>query len=240
MLVAFSLGPRYGNQFIWVLALFAAAFTAFSLGEDLPRRKQVVVILLPPVLFTLAVGLFYFVLPARWATRILMLTTFAFGFYATLLVQNIYVISVARSIKLLQAAKTIGFLLAVISAFGLYYILYSLHAHLVFVVLGIFGISFLLIISVIWSVALADFVGKTELLHTVILTLALTEIGTFMTFWPVSVAFAAIFLAGNFYTFVGLSQHWLENRLFKRVLWEFVWVTALLFLILFFTARWGG
>jgi len=240
MLLAFLVGPGFGNQSVSVLALLAAIFTAFSLGEDLPRRKQVLVILLPPMLFTLACGLFFFVLPERWLTRLIMLTLFAFGFYAILLVQNIYVISVARSIKLLQAAKTIGFLLSVTSAFGLYYILYSLHTFLPFVVLGVFVISFLLILSVIWSVSLKEFIGREELSHAAVLALVLTEIGTFITFWPVSIAFAAIFLTGNFYTLVGLSQQWLENRLFKRVLWEFIWVAAILCIMLFVTARWGG
>lgn len=169
-----------------------------------------------------------------------MLGVFAFGFYAILLVQNIYVISVARSIKLLQAAKTIGFLLSVASAFSLYYILYSLHTLLPFLAIGIFVISFLLALSVIWSVALKDFIGKTELIHSAILALVLSEIGVFIAFWPVSIAFAAIFLTGNFYTFVGLSQQWLENRLFKRVLWEFIWVVVILCLMLFVAARWGG
>ncbi len=240
MLVSFLSGPGFGHQAVGVIAFFAALFTLFSLWGDLPRRKQVIIVLLPGIFFTIAAGFFYFVLPGRWATRLIMLAIFAFGFYATLLVQNIYTISVARTIKLLQAARTIGFLLAVASAFSLYYILFSFHTYVPFVAMGIFALSFCLIISVIWSVSLKDFVGKNELLHTLILSLVLTEIGTFITFWPVSVTFAAIFLAGNFYTFVGLSQHWMENRLFKRVLWEFIWVVSVLFVLLFFTAKWGG
>jgi hypothetical protein len=240
LIFAFLLGPNFANQSVGTLALCAALFTLFSLWGDLPKRKQAIITVLPAILFTIACGLFYFILPARWITRIIMFIIFAFGFYAILLVQNIYAISVARTIKLLQAARTIGFLLAVTSAFGLYYILFSLHTVLPVVVFGIAIVSFLLIIGVIWSVSLREFFGKTEFLHALVLTLVLTEIGAFITFWPVSVTFEAIFLAGNFYTFVGLSQHWLENRLFKRVLWEFIWVAVILFVILFFTAKWGG
>src|SRR5260221_13824639 len=32
--------------------------------------------------------------------------------------------------------------------------------------------------------------------------------------------------------FRSLSQHWLENRLFRSVLWEFIWVAVILFVIL--------
>lgn len=240
LLLAFLGGSEFGNQWVTILAFLSCVFTVFSLWGDLPKRKQIFIILLPGFLFTLGIGLFYFVLPARWLTRIIMLSIFAFGFYATLLAQNIYVISVARNIKLLQAARTIGFLLSVASAFCLYYILFSLHTFLPLVAFGVFIISFLLITAVIWSITLKEFIGKTEFLHILVLTIVLSEIGTFVTFWPVSVAFAAIFLTGNFYTFVGLSQHWLEDRLFKRVLWEFIWVAVILFVILFFTARFGG
>lgn len=240
MLISYLAGPGFSYQSVALVAFFEVVFTLFSLWGDLPKRKQVIIVFLPGMLFTIACGLFYFILPARWATRLIMLAIFSFGFYATLLVQNIYTISVARTIKLLQAARTIGFLLAVTAGFGLYYILFSFHTYLPVVAFGIFILSFLLIISVVWSISLKDFVGKEELLHTFVLSFVLTEIGALVTFWPVSVTFAAIFLAGNFYTFVGLSQHWMENRLFKRVLWEFVWVASVLFIILFFTARWGG
>lgn len=240
LLCAFLFGPTYAYQSVTVVAFFSSALTLYSLWPDLPHKKQVLIILLPGVLFTLSAGLFYFVLPARWATRLVMLFIFSLGFYATLLVQNIYAISVSRSIKLLQAAKTIGFLLAVASAFGLYYIIFSLHTLLPFVTVGIFVISFLLIVSVIWSISLKEFLGKIDLLYTCILAFALTEIAMVLTFWPITVTFSAIFLAGNFYTLVGVSQHWLENRLFKRVLLEFLWVSIILFIILFFTAKWGG
>src|SRR5581483_6686355 len=107
MLLNFSLGPNFTYLSSGVLAVFAGLLTLFSLWGDLPKRKQVVIVLLPSMLFTIAVGLFYFVLPQRWITRLIMLLIYGFGFYATLLVQNIYTISVARSIKLLQAARTI-------------------------------------------------------------------------------------------------------------------------------------
>lgn len=240
LLITYLAGPSYTNHSLVALIVLSSLCTVFSLWVDLPRRKQVIIILLPIVLFTAACFLFYFVLPARWATRIIMLLVFALGFYALLLVQNIYSISVSRTIKLLQAARTIGFLLAVTSAFGLYYTLYSLHTYIPLLAAGIFSISFMLILSVIWGVSYKEFVGKMELLHTFILTLVITQIGVLLTFWPVTVTFAAIFLAGFFYTFVGLSQHWLEHRLFKRVLWEYIWVAVVLVLVLFFTTRWGG
>ena len=239
LLIAYLLGPVSEAQTITILALLSFLLTLFCLREELQGIKWLIVVLLP-VIFTIACGLFYFLLPARWLTRLIMLVLFAVGFYATLLAQNIFLVSSLRSIKLLHAARTIGFLLSVVSAFGLYAVLFSLHTYLPVVVGVVAIVSFALIVPIIWSVLLGDSLGKKELLFVGVLTLALTELGTFITFWPVSVTFAAIFLAGNFYTLVGVSQHWLENSLFRRVLWEFVWVAVILSVILFFTTSWGG
>ena len=239
LLIAFLLGPRVEIQSIGVLSLSSVLLGLYCLRNDLSGKKWLIIILLP-LLFTIACGLFYYLLPARWLTRIIMLAIYAIGFYAILLAENIYIISTERSIKLLHAARTIGFLLSVVCAFGLYNVIFSLHTYLPFVVISIFIVSFLLILPTIWSMVLTDFISVRELIHTMVLTVAITEIGTLLTFWPVSVTFAAIFLAGNFYTLVGVSQYWVENRLFKRVLWEFVWVAVVLIIILFFTAKWGG
>lgn len=238
LLIAFLLGPDFEQRSIVIVAFLSLFLTLFSLSDDLSGKKWMFVILLP-VLFTITSGLFYFLLPSRWLTRIIMLFIFAIGFYAILLVENIYIVSSVRSIKLLHAARTIGFLLSVVCAFGLYSILYSLHAPFLYVGVAIFVISVLLIIPIIWSVSLKDTLEKNELFHVLVLALVLSEIGMFITFWPVSTTFASIFLAGNFYTLVGVSQHWLENRLFKRVLWEFLWVAVILVVVLFFTTKWG-
>lgn len=239
LLIAFLLGPEFEQQTIAILALLAFCATLYCLWQELTGRKWMIVVILP-VLFTISCGLFYFLLPSRWLVRILMLLVFSIGFYAMLLAQNIFLVSSLRSIKLLHAARTIAFLLSVVCAFALYDVLFSLHALLPVVVLGILVASFLLILPIVWNVSLTEALGSEELLHTMILTMVLAEVGTFLTFWSITSTFAAIFLAGNYYTLVGVSTHWLEHRLFKRVLWEFIWVAGILVAILFFTAKWGG
>lgn len=252
LLVTFLFAPKPENQpkifftYLAIVAISCLLLCLYSLWEEIKQQKKTIpIVLLPPLLFTLSVGLFYYALPPRWLSRIAMLIIFTSGFYATLLVQNIYAISVARSIKLLQAAKTIGFLLSVITALGYYYVIFSSHLPLPLVTIFIFIISLFLITPVIWSISLKDSLEKTELQHIFVLSLVLTEIGTFITFWPVFdfplfLFIASSFLAICFYSFVGLSQHWLENRLFGRVLREFIAVVIIVFVVLFFVARWGG
>jgi hypothetical protein len=251
LLFIFLFGPNFKEQSIITIILgivsivvITSLSTLLCLRENLTRGNWIIIILLP-VLFTLSCGLFYFILPARWLTRFIILLVFAIGFYAILLAENIYVVSSLRSIKLLHAARTIGFLLSVVTSFGLYYVLFSLQTYMPIIIVSIFVITFLLVLPIIWSVTLKESLRKEDIIHSFVLTLVLTEIGTFINFWPVfssSVSFviAMSFLSGSFYTLVGLSQHWLENKLFKQAMWEYLWVIVILFFVLFFLARWNG
>jgi hypothetical protein len=220
--------------------------TYLSLKEDIvSRKKAIAIILLPSLFFPIAATLFYFVLPARWLTRLIMLGVVGVGSYATLLVQNIYLVSVGRSIKLLYAARTVGLLLSVASAFCMYYLVFSFYTYLPVIAVALFVITFIHTIPAIWSVSLNNGLSKDEILHIAIISLAVCEIGTFLTFWPIfysslSLFVAAGFLMVNFYTLVSLSQHWLENRLFRQTLWEYIWILVILIAIFFFFPKWGG
>jgi hypothetical protein len=71
------------------------------------------------------------------------------------------------------------------------------------------------------------------------LSVALVEVATLLWFWPSSPTVIALFLAGFFYTIVGLSHMWFERRLFKGILWEYVWVSCITFFVLILFTQWG-
>lgn len=235
----FVIGPQWGRSLTFLLAGLSALLTTFSLRDELTSIYKWIVLVILPSMFILGIGLFYFLLPDRWLTRLIFLAFFAVCEYALLLTENIYVVSAIRNIKLLHAAHTIGFLLSVICAFGLYHVIYAFHfpffvvAPMVFLTTGLLGLP------ILWSIKLTDKGEKEDLLYVGVLALLIAQIGTIITFWPITATFSAIFLAGNFYTFLGLIQNWLEERLFQRVLWEYIWVAGILFVILFVTTKWG-
>jgi hypothetical protein len=66
------------------------------------------------------------------------------------------------------------------------------------------------------------------------------ELAFALSIWPVSASIYAIFLTGIFYTYSGLSHAWLEKRLFKGILWEYVWVGVLSVLFLLVFSKWGA
>ena len=67
--------------------------------------------------FTAAIALFYFLLPVRWLTRVPVAVLYAVGMYALLLTENIYNVAADRTIALLRAAQSIGYLLTLLTYF---------------------------------------------------------------------------------------------------------------------------
>jgi hypothetical protein len=71
------------------------------------------------------------------------------------------------------------------------------------------------------------------------LTICIIEIATVLWFWPSSPTVISLFLTGFLYILAGLSHIWFEKRLFKGVLWEYVWVGFVVVLVLLLFTPWG-
>lgn len=67
-----------------------------------------------------------------------------------------------------------------------------------------------------------------------VLALCLFELSIVLWFWPSTPTLISLFLTGIFYTIIGLSHAWFDRRLFRGVMWEYIWVGALVFFMLIF------
>lgn len=224
---------------VLLLSLLGALGLFIALYKDIKGTFWWPLLILP-FFFTLSFGLFYFLLPARFLTRITLSTIFAVGLYALYLSHNIYAVAGIRAIQLLNAAHSVGFLLTLVSHFFLINIIFSLHLIAPLVFLLIFLISFIFIFPILWSIKLEQGISKTVLVFTTTLALVTGELGLVLNFWPVSPVVATLFISGNFYAFVGLSQVWLERRVFKGTMWEYIGVAIIVFLVLISRTEWGG
>jgi len=102
---------------ISLLVLLTGAFSAWSFYEGLGKNMTWVSLVLP-MLFTLSVGIFWFLLPANMFTRIPIVIFYAIGIYVLSSTMNIYTVSSSlRTIGLLRAARGVGFVLTLITSF---------------------------------------------------------------------------------------------------------------------------
>jgi uncharacterized membrane protein HdeD (DUF308 family) len=63
------------------------------------------------------------------------------------------------------------------------------------------------------------------------IAVCILEIAFVLWFWPAAPTIIGLFLTGLFYILIGISQIWLDKRLFKGVMWEYIWVGVIIFLV---------
>lgn len=228
---------KSGILTIFILALLTDVLLLISLYKDFEENFSWQVLILP-FFYSLAIGLFYLLIPARFLTRVVMTSLYALGLYSLYLSQNIFTVSSIRTIALLSSARTVSFAITLLTYFFLTNVVFSLHSNIFVTSVLVFAFTFPLTISAIWNYSLEESF-KSNLLWTLLLSLALLEISIILWFWPSTPTLIALFLTGVFYTLVGLSQAWFEKRLFRGVILEYVWVAVVTFFVLFVSTIWG-
>lgn len=221
------------------LVVLTYILSAWGLREDLAGLEWLTLFILP-TMYAAAVPLFYFLLPVRWLTRLPTAILFALGMYAILLVENIYNVAAVRTIQLLRAAHSVGLLLTLVTCFLLFAIIFSLHLPFYWNFLLVFVTSFLLVLQSLWAMKLEAKISQEIFLYTVVTSLVLSELAFVFSFWPIQTIIEALFLTTVFYSLVGMVQQHLVERLFKRTVIEFIVVSAIVFMLVLLTTRWGG
>lgn len=222
-----------------VSVLFVGSFllSALVLREDLSGVEWVTLLILPS-LFTTAVALFYFLLPTRWITRLPIAVLYAIGMYALLLTENIYNVAAARTIALLRAAHSVGFLLTLVTYFLLIQTVLAYRFYGLIIMIFVGAITYPLTMQIIWAMTLAPMVGKRAKEVTVVITVIMVELAWIFSFLPVRTTLLALLLTTCFYGLVGMGQQYLMDRLYKRTVWEFFSVVVIVFAIVTLTVNW--
>jgi len=160
--------------FYIVASVLAYVLTAWVIFEDLKGVEWISLLILP-VMFVLGAGLFSYYLPvlvpslvglefdlgmARMIASVIRLLYFVLtglGLYAILLTENIFSVASVRSIALLRAARSVGFIMTLVTGLFFFHTILSLKLIFWGVGLLVFAVSFLLSFQGFWSVDL-----KTE------------------------------------------------------------------------------
>ncbi len=223
---------------ISLLSLLAAGFTLWALREALAGIRYLTVIILP-ALFTAGVGLFYFLLPSTWLAVLPIALLYGFGFYALLLTENIFSVSAIRTIQLFRAAQAVGFLLTLLTAFFLYDTVFSFKFYAWTNAFLVILISFPLYLQGLWSINLEEKIGRELINFTVVLALVSAELALIISFMPLTIAMSSLFLTTVVYVTLGLCQAHFQGRLFKRTVYEYLAVGAIVLMVMILTINWG-
>lgn len=221
-----------------ILAAFTVLFLYLVLRKDLKGSSYFPIFILP-FFYTLSFSLFYSLIPSRLVSRLLLTAVYSFGLYSLFLTENIYVISSIRTINLLRSARIVSFVITIFILFFLFNFVFSLRLPF-FVTPIIIGIlSFLMCFQSLWTYTESRDIRIVTIFSSYI-SFMLAELALVLSMWPVSAAIYAIFLTGIFYTYSGLSHAWMERRLFKGILWEYMWVGFLSILFMVVFSKWGS
>lgn len=222
---------------ILLLGLVSYGLSAWALSDDL-KGIEWLTLLVPPTLYTMAVSLFYFLLPDSWLSRLFVLGTYGLGMYAWHLTENIFSVAAMRTIQLLRAANAVGFLLTLVTGFFLWGTVFSFRWPFWVNGLLVGVISWALLVSGLWSVTLENKLNRMVRLGSLTGALVMGELGMGISLWPVSVAVASLMMVGGFYVILGLLQYYLQGRLFKNTINEYVGAGIVIWVVAWIASSW--
>lgn len=191
-----------------------------------------------PIFLSLGFYLFYFLFPGRWLTRFPFIIFYMVSLYANLLISNIFYIGVEKNLGLYRAAFSVNFLYQNILAFFFFNVLFSFRQSFLINMIFSFIIVFLLSLHLFWSIRLKKYLEKEVLKFSIFLGLIFFEAGFILSFVPIKTTISALFLTSLYYSLAGIFYHYLDNRLFKNVIREYLIVLIFVFIISILTLSW--
>lgn len=222
----------------FILSIVTTFVIYLILRKDLSKSFHYPLFILP-FFYTLSVSIFYLLIPPRLISIILLTIFYAFGLYSLFLTQNIFAVSSVKTINLLRSARIVSFVITVLVHFLIVNIIFSLRLP-VYVTPFLIGFTGgLLTMQSLWVYVLERSQVKELITYSSIIGFLLMQLSFVLVIWPIDASIYSIFLTGIFYTYSGLSHAWFEKRLFKGVLWEYIWVGFLSIFILLAFAKWG-
>lgn len=227
---------------VLILSIFSYLLSVWSLKEDIVGIEWVLLFILP-VLFTASLSLFYFLLPGRWISRLLISSIFAIGSYAIIRAENIYNVAAERSIQLLRVAQTVGLLITLVVVFFATIVVYSLRIPFWVNSLILMPIFFILALQSLWSMRLEAKLTRDLLIYSGITSLIMGEMICVLSFWPIfkssGFTISALFVSSIYYFLVGITQQYISGRMFANTTREYILTYVFMLILLVFSTRWG-
>ncbi len=223
--------------FIPLFVLVSYSLVFYSILEGVEGIEWLTLFLLP-VLFTIVIYLFYFLFPVRWLTRIPFIAIYAISFYALLLTSNIFNVGVEKNLQLYRAAFSVNYFFHTFLIFLFLNILFSLRLDFLINGLGVGIVIFPLALQFLWTIKLDLSLDRQALLHAGFIAFVMFQLAMLLSFVPFRSSIAALLLSAGYYSFTGLTTAYLDSRLFKNTIREYVFVLSFVLAIAVLTLNW--
>ena len=223
--------------FVPIFILVTYALTYFSILEDIEHLEWFGLFVMP-VLVTVAFYFFYFLFPGRWLTRIPFISLYGISIYAMLLCSNIFNVGVEKSLQLYRAAFSVNFFYHAIVSFFLFNILFSLQQLFLVNAVASGAVGFVLGLHLFWTIKLNLQWEREVVQYATLVAVILAELALIISFLPLKIPIYALVLAAGYYCLVGLIYHYIDQRLFKETIREYLTVFGFVGIIAIISLNW--
>lgn len=242
---------------ILILTVVGYFLTVWVLFEDMKGIEWLTLTILP-VMFTLGAGLFAYYLPSavpslfgfkfgigmsRFLASLvgfIFFVLYGIGMYAILLTENIFSVASIRTIQLLRAARSVGFILSLVVGIYFFHTFLALRVPFYIISLATFSVCFLLSLSSLWSVELKMTGMKEVLINSLVVAFLMAQMAMVVSFWPVKPLMGGLMLVAGFYSLLGLFQQRMTNRVFFGGYVEYIVFMIIVVMTGFLTTSWRG
>lgn len=246
-------------RFGLVLSVAAVSYvlSVWVLFDDLKGIEWITLIILP-MMFTLGSGLFSNFLPTAFPGmfgrtlsvevsqllagifKIIYFLLFGLGLYGILLIENIFSVASIRTIQLFRAARSVNFILTLVTSLFFFTVALSLKLAFWWVVPISFAVSFVLAYPSLWSVDLKNDFGPEVLRYAVSSSFVMAILSGVLCFWPIKPFMGGLILTSGLYALFGILEQRLSNRVYLESLLEYGVTVLIIIVVGFLTTSWVG
>ncbi len=239
------------------VSALAYALSVWVLFDDLKGMEWLTLIVLP-VMFTLGSSLFANFLPnsiPRLFGKVFQVETaillasffrliyylfFAIGMYGIILIENIFSVASIRTIQLFRAARSVNFILTLVTSLFFFTAIFSLRFPFWWIGLGSFLVSFVLSFPSFWSVDLKNNDVREIWRFSVTVGWLVSITAFVLAFWPIKPFMGGLMLTSVLYALLGVMEQRLSAKVYLESAVEYLATVIIIMIIGFLTTSWTG
>jgi len=246
-------------RFGLVMAISAVSYilSVWVLFDDLKGIEWIILMILP-TMFTLGSGLFSNFLPSAipgfFGTTLSIETSqllasifkgvyflmYGLGMYGILLIENIFSVASIRTIQLFRAARSVNFILTLVTSLFFFTVALSLKLAFWWVIPISFVVSFVLAYPSLWSVDLKNYFGPEVWRFVISSSWIIALVSGVLCFWPIKPFMGGLILTSGLYALFGILEQRLSNRVYLESLLEYGVTVLIILTVGFLTTSWVG